>query len=105
MVSRPRLRSVVTALCVYVLASLMIGYFGVNAYTGNRGINARKDLDAQIAELTAELAEAKAEREVWQRRVSLLKSEKLDPDLLDERARALLNYVDRRDLVMIVKPR
>lgn len=105
MVSRPRIRSIVTALCLYVLASLMIGYFGVNAYTGSRGINARKDLDAQMAELTAELAVAKAEREVWQRRVALLRSEKLDPDLLDERARALLNYVDRRDLVMIVRPR
>lgn len=105
MVSRPRIRSIVTALCLYVLASLMIGYFGINAYTGSRGINARKDLDVQIAELTAELAEAKADREVWQRRVSLLKPEKLDPDLLDERARALLNYVDRRDLVMLVKPR
>jgi cell division protein FtsB len=105
MVSRPRIRSIVTALCLYVLASLMIGYFGINAYTGSRGINARKDLDAQIAELSAELTQAKAEREVWQRRVALLKSEKLDPDLLDERARALLNYVDRRDLVMIVRPR
>jgi cell division protein FtsB len=105
MVSRPRIRSIVTALCLYVLASLMIGYFGINAYTGSRGINARKDLDVQTAELTAQLAEARAEREVWQRRVALLKSEKLDPDLLDERARALLNYVDRRDLVMIVKPR
>ncbi|MDC7789839.1 septum formation initiator family protein [Rhodoplanes sp. TEM] len=105
MVSRPRIRSIVTALCLYVLAALMIGYFGINAYTGSRGINARKDLDAQIAELTAELAVAKAEREVWQRRVSLLKSESLDPDLLDERARALLNYVDHRDVVMIVKAR
>ncbi|WP_338049063.1 FtsB family cell division protein [Rhodoplanes elegans] len=83
----------------------MIGYFGINAYTGSRGINARKDLDAQIAELTADLAVAKAEREVWQRRVALLKSESLDPDLLDERARSLLNFVDRRDIVMIVKSR
>ncbi|MBK5958266.1 hypothetical protein CCR97_08585 [Rhodoplanes elegans] len=105
MVSRPRIRSIVTALCLYVLASLMIGYFGINAYTGSRGINARKDLDAQIAELTADLAVAKAEREVWQRRVALLKSESLDPDLLDERARSLLNFVDRRDIVMIVKSR
>ncbi|CAL8981071.1 septum formation initiator family protein [Rhodoplanes serenus] len=105
MVSRPRLRSIVTALCLYVLASLMIGYFGINAYTGSRGINARKDLDAQIAELTAELEVARAEREVWQRRVALLKSDKLDPDILDERARSLLNYVDRRDLVLILKSR
>ena len=45
----------------------------------------------------------KAERSVWERRVSLLKSESLDPDLLDERARALLDYVDVNDLTLRLK--
>jgi cell division protein FtsB len=35
--------------------------------------------------------------------VSLLKSDSLDPDMLDERARALLNYVDPRDLTLQIK--
>jgi cell division protein FtsB len=103
MVSRPRLRSFFTALCLYVLAALLIGYFGVNAYTGNHGLRARQDLDQQIDAFTAELNQAKAEREQWQRRVALIKSESLDPDMLDERARALLDYADPRDAVMIVK--
>ena len=30
---------------------LVIGYFGVNAYTGNRGLRAKQDLDQQIAQL------------------------------------------------------
>ena len=98
MVSRPRLRSFLTALGLYVLAALLIGYFGVNAYTGNHGLRARQDLDQQIAELTVELGQAKAEREQWQRRVALLKSDSIDPDMLDERARALLDYVDPRDV-------
>ena len=34
---------------------------------------------------------------MWERRVALLRSDKLDPDMLDERARALLDYVDPRD--------
>ncbi|EJW12146.1 hypothetical protein A33M_2269 [Rhodovulum sp. PH10] len=101
MVSRPRLRSIVTALCLHLLAALAIGYFGVNAYSGNHGIEARKRLEREMTELTDQLAAAKAEREHWQRRVSLLKSDKLDPDLLDERARELLNYVDRRDVVLL----
>jgi cell division protein FtsB len=105
MVSRPRLRSFFTALGLYVLAALLIGYFGVNAYTGNHGLLARQDLDQQIGAFTAELNQAKAEREQWQRRVALIKSESLDPDMLDERARALLDYADPRDAVMIVKQR
>ena len=33
----------------------------------------------------------------------LLKSDSLDPDMLEERARALLDYVDNRDLVRLTR--
>ena len=39
-----------------------------------------------------ELERVTAERKQWEHRVSLLRADKLDPDLLDERARAMLNY-------------
>jgi cell division protein FtsB len=103
MVTRRRLRSALTALGLYVAAGMLIGYFWVNAFTGDRGLNARQTIDQQIAELSAELAAVQAERVVWERRVSLLKSESLDPDLLDERARALLDYVDANDLTLRLK--
>jgi len=45
--------------------------------------------------------DAKAERAQWERRVALLKSDSLDADMLDERARALLNYADPHDLVLM----
>jgi cell division protein FtsB len=105
MVSRRRLRSALTAFGLYILAALLIGYFGVNAYTGNRGLKAQHDLEMQIGELTGEIARLKAERAQWQRRVSLLRSDNLDPDMLDERARALLDYVHPRDLTLLLKPR
>jgi cell division protein FtsB len=104
MVTRKRLRSFLTTLGLYVSVALLIGYFGVNAYTGNHGLRAKQDLDQQIAQLTVELAALKAERANWDRRVSLLKSESLDPDMLDERARSLLDYVDPRDLVLQHRP-
>ena len=44
-----------------------------------------------------------AERKVWEHRVSLLHADRLDPDLLDERARAMLNYAHPRDLVLTLK--
>ena len=103
MVTRARLRSVLTALALYVVATLIIGYFGVNAYTGNRGLRAQQALDQQIGQLTGELAALKAERATWERRVALLKSDSLDPDMLDERARALLDYVDPRELTLLRK--
>jgi cell division protein FtsB len=100
MVTRKRLRSFLTALGLYVGVALLIGYFGVNAYTGNHGLRAKQNLDQQIAQLTGELSVLRAERANWDRRVVLLKSDGLDPDMLDERARALLDYVDPRDLTL-----
>ena len=101
MVTRRRLRTVLTTLGLYLGAALLIGYFGVNAYTGNHGINARQRLDVQMARLTGERDLLRSERQQWERRVALLKSHSLDPDMLDERARALLDYVDARDLTLM----
>jgi cell division protein FtsB len=103
MVTRKRFRAVLNALALYTIAALVIGYFGVNAYSGNRGLRAKQDLDQQIAELTAELDALKAERTLWERRIVLLKPESIDPDMLDERARILLNYADPRELTLRLK--
>ncbi len=47
----------------------------------------------------------KAERSLWERRVALLRSDRIDPDMLDERARALLGLADPRDLTLLTHPR
>ena len=104
MVSRPRLRSFLSTLCLYVMAALLIGYFGVNAYTGKYGLNARQELDQEIIALTSELARLKRERAEGEQRVSLLRSDRVDPDILDERARYQLDYANPRDLVRTVNP-
>jgi len=103
MIVRKRLRSVLAALGLYAGAALMIGYFGVNAYTGARGLKANQDLAQQMSALSAELATLKLERQRWEHRVSLLRADAIDPDLLDERARAVLDYVDPHDLVLMRK--
>ncbi|MCC6889948.1 MAG: septum formation initiator family protein [Hyphomicrobiales bacterium] len=105
MVTRRRLRTVLTALGLYCGAALLIGYFGVNAFTGNHGIRARQALDLQMTRLATERDALLAERMRWERRVTLLRSGSLDPDMLDERARALLDYVDNRDLTLMLRAR
>jgi cell division protein FtsB len=103
MVKRPRLRSILTSLGLYLMAAALLGYFGVNAFTGNHGLKARHELDAQVAALISERDRLRVERQRWEHRVALLKSDGLDPDMLDERARTLLEYVDPRDLVLILR--
>src|ERR1700730_1077187 len=104
MVTRKRLRTILTALGLYALAALLIGYFGVNAFSGNRGLKAQQDIDRQMAVLSADLDRLKLERGQWQRRIALLKSNDLDPDMLDERARALLDYAGPHELTLMLDP-
>jgi cell division protein FtsB len=105
MVTRKKLRSFFTALGLYVAAALFIGYFASNAFSGNHGLRAKHELEQQLVEMTGELDRAKLERGQWERRVSLLRSDGLDPDMLNERARAELHYVDPREITLLLKPR
>ena len=105
MVTRKRLRSFFTALGLYAVAALFIGYFAVNAFSGNHGLRAKQQLEEQIGELSSELRAVEVERVQWERRVSLLRSDRLDPDLLDERAREELQYLHPREVTLPVKPR
>ncbi|MGO4715710.1 septum formation initiator family protein [Bradyrhizobium sp. 2TAF24] len=102
MVSRTRLKAIMTGLALYAMAAAMIAYFGINAYTGRYGLTARVELDQEIVALTNELARLKRERADAEQRVSLLRSDRLDPDMLDERARFQLDYANPRDLVRMV---
>ncbi|HVZ54667.1 MAG TPA: septum formation initiator family protein [Pseudolabrys sp.] len=105
MVSHRRRRAILTALGLYIFAALFIGYFAMNAFSGNHGLRAQADLDQQMTSLNGELARLKGERAMWERRVALLRSDRIDPDMLDERARALLGLVDARDLTLLLHPR
>ena len=104
MVTRARLKSILTGLALYTMAAAIVGYFGLNAYTGKYGLNARQELDQEIISLTSELEQLKRERAKSEQRVSLLRSNKIDPDMLDERARFQLDYVNPHDLVRMNPP-
>ena len=103
MVTHTRLKSFLTGVALYTMAAALIGYFGVNAYTGKYGLHAQAALDQEMVALTSELARLKQERLALEQRVSLLRPESLDPDMLDERARFQLEFAHPRDLVRLTK--
>src|SRR3954464_8420989 len=98
MVTRTRFLAVLSALCLYTVAALIIGYFGLSAYTGAHGLKAKQDLAQQQTSLMSDIERARGERLELERKVALLRGDNLDPDMLDERARAMLNYLHPRDL-------
>ncbi len=79
-------------------------YFLYHAIQGDRGFLAWLSLNKDLEQAKLAAVEVEAQRERLERRVGRLQPEHLDPDLLDERARALLN-LGRHDEVGIVRPR
>src|SRR5437870_3517884 len=96
MVTRSRFKAFVTGVALYAIAAMLIGYFGMNAYTGKYGLNAQQELDQEIVALTADLVRLKQERKDAQQRIALLRSGSPGPDQLDEGVRAQLHFPDPR---------
>ncbi|GJD40748.1 hypothetical protein OICFNHDK_3223 [Methylobacterium bullatum] len=101
MVVRRRVRSVLMPLGLYAVSALVVGYFVHQAESGNRGLEAKRALKIQAYGLKQELNAAKADRAIWEHRVALLRSEQIDRDLLEERARIVLGRVHANDVVII----
>jgi cell division protein FtsB len=101
MVVRHRVRKVVIPLALYGASAALVGYFVHHANSGSRGNEAKRALKIQIYDISRELDALKAERSDWERRIALLRSDQVDRDLLEERARTLLGRVHRSDLVII----
>ncbi len=81
------------------------GYFCWNAVQGPHGLKSAASEQAVLKQAQTELAAAEAERDAWQRRVHALESDHLDRDMLDERARALLNLANPSDIIVQYAPK
>ncbi len=87
-----------------ILASLLgigvIGYFAYHAVDGERGLRSYVALRHQIELARAERDNAREVHLSIERRVAALRPGSLDLDVLDERARQLLNLVHEDDFVI-----
>ena len=83
-----------------LLGALALVYFGYHVVQGDRGLITWVQRTQQIETATAELAALKDEHSRLAHRASLLRPESLDLDLLDERARAVLNFVRSDEVVL-----
>ena len=102
---RHRLPRAVKVLLSPLLALGLTGYFVYHAFHGDHGVLAHQRLERQIETLTKELGLVRSERETLEKRVSLLRSQSLDPDMLEERARRTLNYAHPNDVIILHQDR
>ncbi len=78
-----------------------IVYFGFHVVHGERGLLTYWRLKQVIAETQPLLVEAQLQRQLLDNRVSLLRPDNLDPDMLEERARVMLNFGYANDIVIL----
>lgn len=83
------------------VAVCFTGYFAYHAVNGDRGITAWFALKQQVAETQTVYDDLAAQRARLEHRVSLLKPGSLDPDMLEERVRHMLNYGRADDVVIL----
>ena len=77
-------------------------YLGFNVVSGQYGIESQKQMQVAIQELQARSAALQARIEASRHRVTLFDPQRLDPDIVSERARALLAMANPADVVVMV---
>jgi len=77
-----------------------LAYSGYHALEGHRGLKSWSSVTQEIKTARAELQAAKAERAEWEQRVARLRGDRPNTDLLDERARHMLNFAHPDDIVI-----
>ena len=101
MITRKRFRNIMLALGFYALAGAAVGYFAYHAHHGERGLNAKANYKIRIAQLDNDITIIRRDKSGWERRVALLRADNLDRDLLEERARTLLNGAHKNDIIIL----
>ena len=86
-----------------LLGLALIGYFAYNLVEGDRGLLAWLRVTQELRSAQKTLAGVTAEREALDRSTSHMRSERVDPDLLDTQVRKTLD-VARPDEIVIMQP-
>lgn len=101
MTTRQRKRTKGRHVVLPVICALVLVYFGFHAVTGDHGLVSMQRMHLQEAELKSDVEALREERRRLATRASLLRSESLDPDIIGERARQVLNLVGSREVVVL----
>lgn len=83
----------------------VVAYFAYHTVHGDRGLVALTHLQSEVARAQSTLDQVRGEREELENRTNLLRPDHLDPDLLEERARAVLNQSHPDDMVILLPRR
>lgn len=104
MSTRLRRPSVWRQLAITAVLVAFQGYLGYSALVGNFGIESQKVMRGEIEGLKVQSGALQAEIDAYRHKVDLFDPKKLDPDILTERARALLSMAQIDNMVVMTDP-
>ncbi len=81
--------------------AIAVAYFAFHFIQGDRGLIAYLRLNQQIEETQAHLTALGEEKARLEHRVSLLRPDNLDRDMLDERTRSVLGVAHRDEVIIL----
>ena len=84
-----------------MLLGTLIAFFGFHSLTGERGFLMRENLDREIAAAQELLELLKKENSELEFKISLMRSDIVDQDLLEEMARSELGLFSDNDILIL----
>jgi cell division protein FtsB len=100
MVVRTRLRAFLIPLVLYAVSGVAGFYFIWQVQHGQRGLEAKIAFKTELRGLQRDLADLKAERIGWDRRVAMMQTDAVDRDLLEEEARLELGRIQKNEMLV-----
>jgi cell division protein FtsB len=92
-----------TPVILPVVAALLVSYFAFYTFFGERSLLRLMQLEKQTHAAADQLAAIKAEQDALAAKVNHLRPSSIDPDLLDQQARHVLNYTAPGEIVIMNK--
>ncbi|MHA1539521.1 MAG: FtsB family cell division protein [Alphaproteobacteria bacterium] len=84
-----------------ILGSIVVIYFVYHTVQGDRGVVSWIKIKSEISEAENRLTLLKTEKESLEAKTSLLRTDHLDLDLLEERTRKVLGYTYPDELIIL----
>lgn len=97
-------RQVLFSLVLFSVAGSVTSYFVWHAVHGQRGLKTGEEYEQKLTQLKFERDMLKMQRLQFERRLALIKGEKVDADILEDEVRKTLGRVHKNEVVVLMTP-
>jgi cell division protein FtsB len=98
----PSLKRNFKSIMLNMVGIFMVGYFVFHIFSGARGVVSWAKLSKEATTIEKELNDLKEENEFLENKINGMRSNNLDPDLLEEQALNIIGFSHKDDLIVLL---